>query len=153
MGAVPGGDDQSVGFGGGFVMMGSTSLVEDALRAADRGRGGPSLLDDDGYRNAVRAVTAPKTVSWGVMNVVEYVAYFMRMDIMTKELEIEQFTQWDPEYAEELQRELDEMGDEPWRKFDIDSLHEYIGPVTWELRATDAGFVGRYLVMPPQEDN
>ncbi len=145
---APGGETFSIGFGRGFIMAGQTSLVEDALRAGGAGE----LGENPGYRQALGAMRAPRSVSWGVMDLVQYAAYFMKVDLMAKELEIEQFRQWDPEYAAELERELEEMAAEPWRDFDVNELNEYMGPVTWEIRATDSGFEGRYLVLAPGEE-
>jgi len=144
------GESLSIGFGSGYVMLGATPMVEDALRAGGRD-GGPALTDDAGFRRALGIVTAPRSVSWGVMNVVDYLQYMMRMDMMTKEMEIQQFKQWDPEYAAELQQELDDMAKEPWRDFDVEIIDKYVGPVAWEIRATDEGFAARYMVLGPQK--
>ncbi len=147
--AMPQADGFSIGFGAGYVMAGNTSLVEDALRAGARS-GMPNLADDPAFQRAARAVTAPRSVAWGVVNVVEYLEYFKNLDTMIQEQVLQQMQQFDPAYAQELAAEFAAQPQAPWKDFDLAIIDRYLGPLAWELRARENGFVGRYLVLEPE---
>jgi len=150
-GGMQGGDGYSIAFGGGYVMLGNTSVVEDALRAAARGDM-PNLRDDPAYRRALRALKAARSIGWGVIRVVDYLEYFQDLGSMANEQAIEQMKQWDPDYARELQRELADKPERPWEDFDLQMLNRYLGPVSWEVRSREDGFVGKYIVLEPEEE-
>jgi len=140
-----------VGFGGGYVMIGSTSAVEDGLRASAQANMSV-LVDDPAYRRAVRALSAPRSVGWGVMSIVEYLDYFKSIGTMVREHAIEQAKEWDPEYARQMEQELAAEPVMPWDEFDVRMLDRYVGPISWEIRSLDDGFVMRYMVLAPDDD-
>ncbi len=145
-----GGEGFSIGFGGGYVMIGNTSAVEDGLRAtanADM----PELVDDPAYRRAVRALSAPRSIGWGVMSMVDYVDYFKNLSTMMQVQMLEQMKEWDPEYAREMEEEFAAEADMPWENFDAEMLERYVGPISWEIRDHTDGFVVRYVVLAPEE--
>ena len=146
-----GGEGFSIGFGGGYVMIGNTSAVEDGLRASARADM-PGLLDDPGYRRAVRALSAPRSVGWGVMSVVDYVDYFKNLGTMINDQMLEQMKEWDPEYARQMEEEFAAEPDMPWENFDVKMLDRYMGPISWEIRSRDDGFVVRYMILAPDDD-
>ena len=154
MGGGMGGMDAegfSIGFGGGYVMLGNTSAVEDGLRATAKADM-PALVDDAGYRRAVRALSAPRSIGWGVMSLVDYMDYFINLGEMVNEQVIEQMKEWDPEYARQMQEELAAEPAMPWEDFDVRMLDDYVGPISWEIRSRDDGFVVRYMVLAPEDD-
>ncbi len=151
MGDGMGGEGFSVGFGGGYVMIGNTSAVEDGLRASAQADM-PGLVDDPGYRRAVRALSAPRSVGWGVMSMVDYVDYFKNLGSMVQEQMLEQMKEWDPEYARQMEQEFAAEPDMPWENFDVRMLDRYMGPISWEIRSSDDGFVVRYMVLAPDDD-
>ena len=142
---MPAGDaaDLSIGFGGGHVMIGSTALVEDALRATSR-KGAPTLADDPAYRRALRLAPDDAVVAWGVANLVDYVEFFRDSEELREREMIRQLRQWNPEYAQQMEAELRAKEPAPWKEFDIALLRRYVGPLVWQLRSTDDGFVGTY---------
>lgn len=148
--AGAGGDGFSIGFGGGYVMLGNTSVVEDALRTGGKA-GMPTLADDPAYRRAIRALTAPQAVGWGVVNIPEYLAYFKDYMDLSQQYLLDQMEQWNPEYAAEMRAEMEAEPPMPWERLDIDALKRYIGPISWQLRARDDGFVGKYFLLEPDE--
>lgn len=140
MGAmVPGMEGFAIGFGGGWVMAGNTSVVEDGLRAAGDGQA-PTIAGEPVYKRALR-VLAGRPVAWGVANIIDHMEYFIALDEMVQEQMIEQWRQWDPEYARELERELAAQPDAPWADLDPEMLRKYLGPISWDVRAVDEGFV------------
>lgn len=151
MGAGMGGEGFSFGFGGGFVMFGNTSAVEDALRSTARADM-PQLGDDSAYKHALRVLSAPRSVGWGVMNVVDYLDFFKNLGPMLESEMLEQVKEWDPEYAQELERERAAEPEMPWENFDVKMLDRYVGPLSWEIRSREDGFVVRYMVLGPEED-
>ncbi len=146
-----GGEGFSVGFGGGYVMIGNTSAVEDGLRASAKADM-PGLVDDPAYRRAVEALSAPRSVGWGVMSMVDYVDYFKNLGTMVNEQVLEQMKEWDPEYARQMEQELAAEPDMPWENFDVGMLDRYVGPISWEVRSREDGFVVRYMVLAPEDD-
>jgi hypothetical protein len=151
-GMMPGdGDGFSIGFGGGYVMLGTTSMVEDALRSAG-GADVPTLADDPAHERAIGALSETRVVAWGVIDVVDYVDFFTDVGELTQRQMIEQVKQWDPEYAEEMLRELDAREAMPWEALDPELLRQYLGPVAWQVQARQDGFVGKYLLLAPVEE-
>ncbi len=146
-----GGEGFSIGFGGGYVMIGNTSAVEDGLRASAQADM-PVLVDNPVYRRAVRSLSAPRSVGWGVMSVVDYVDYFKSLGTMLNQQRIEQMKEWDPEYARQMEQEIADEPAMPWDDFDVRMLDRYIGPISWEIRSRDDGFVVRYMILAPDED-
>ena len=151
MGGGMDGEGFSVGFGGGYVMIGNTSVVEDGLRASARADM-PGLVEDPGYRRAVQALSAPRSVGWGVMSILDYLDYFKNLATMVTEQHIDQIREWDPEYARQMEQELAAEPDMPWENFDVRMLERYLGPISWEIRSLDDGFVVRYMVLAPGDD-
>jgi hypothetical protein len=145
------GEGFSVGFGGGYVMIGNTSVVEDGLRASAKADM-PGLDDNPGFRRAVGALSAPRSVGWGVMSIVDYLDYFKSLGAMINEQEIEQVKEWDPEYARQLEQALAAEPDMPWEDFDVAMLNRYLGPISWEIRSLDDGFMVRYMILAPDDD-
>ena len=148
MGEGMGGEEFSIGFGGGYVMIGNTSAVEDGLRASARADL-PGLVDNPAYRRAVRSLSAPRSVGWGVMSMVDYVDYFKNLGTMLNKQVIEQMKEWDPEYARQMEQEFADGPGMPWDDFDVGMLDRYVGPIAWEIRSLDDGFVVRYRVLAP----
>jgi hypothetical protein len=140
----------AIGFGGGYVMLGTTSLVEDALRIGGQA-GMPTLADDPAHERAIDALPVSRVVAWGVVDLVDYVEFFTEFSALTQAQLIEQMKQWDPEYAEEMQRELEAAEPGPWKGIDAKLLRQYIGPISWQVQAREDGFVGKYLLLAPAE--
>ncbi len=90
-------------------------------------------------------------MAWGVVDIVDYVEFFTDIGKLTQQQLIEQMKQWDPEYADELQQELDAQEPMPWDRLDPKLLRQYFGPVSWQVQARDNGFVGKYLLLEPAE--
>lgn len=149
--AGAGGDGFSIGFASGYVMLGTTGLVEDALRATGR-KDLPTLSDDPDFARAMHVLDEQRTVGWGVVNILDYLAYFKDFEALMQEQMIEQMKQWDAEYAQEMQAEFDAQPAPPWRDFDLETLKRYIGPASWQMRAREDGFVGTYYLLAPKVD-
>ncbi|MCH8342999.1 MAG: hypothetical protein IH983_03325 [Planctomycetes bacterium] len=140
-----GGDGFSIGFGGGYLMIGTTSLVEDALRATGQA-GMPSLGDDPAFQQAIRALPAEGVVSWGLANTVDYIEFLKEVIVILQRQEIEQMKLWNPEYAKEMEDELAAKPPPPWRQFDMEILKRYLGPMAWQVHSDPDGFVGTYYL-------
>ncbi len=151
---MPGGDQEglSIGFGGGYVMIGATSMVEDALRAAGR-QGLPTLADDGAMRRAIQALPGRSAIAWGLMNVVDYLEYFKNFNAMIQDQMLGQMREFDPRMAEQMEAELAAGEQFPLDEIDLELLKRYMGPVAWQIRAHDEGFVGSsYLFEAPAQD-
>jgi hypothetical protein len=148
-GMMPGeGEGFSIGFGAGYVMLGTTSMVEDGLRSAGEADL-PTLADDPVHRRAIGALSETRVVAWGVVDLLDYVEFFVDLGDLTQRQLIERMAQWDPEYAEEMRRELEAQPPLPWEEFDVTLLRQYLGPVSWQVQARPDGFVGKYLLLAP----
>jgi hypothetical protein len=139
----------SIGFGPGHVFLGTTTLVEDALRAGGEKR--PTLADDADAADAMAALDDGDLVAWGVLDLVDYVEFFADFDRLMEEQMIEQMREWDPEYADEMRREMEARGPRLWERISPQLLRTYLGPMSWEIKADGRGFVGRYLLLEPAE--
>ena len=145
------GEGFSIGFGGSYVMLGNTSVVEDGLRAMARADM-PGLEDDPAYRRALRAMSSPRSVGWGVVDLVDYIEYFKGLGSMANKKVLEQMKQWDPDGARQMEQDFADAGELPWANFDVRTLDRYMGPLAWEIRSRDDGFVMRYVVMEPESE-
>ncbi len=146
---MPGGEGFSIGFGGGYVMLGNTSVVEDGLRAMARADM-PGLDDDPAYRRALRAMSSQRSVGWGVVDLVDYIEYFKGLGSMMNRQVLQRMKQWDPDDARQLEHDFADVPELPWANFDVRTLDRYMGPLAWEIRSRDDGFVMRYVVMQPE---
>ena len=155
MPAMPGVDQEglSIGFGGGYVMIGATSMVEDALRAAGR-QGLPTLADDGAMRRAIRALPGRSAIAWGLMNVVDYLEYLKNFNAMMQDQMLGQMREFDPRMAEQMEAGRAAQKQFPLDEIDLELLQRYLGPVAWQIRAHDEGFVGSsYLFEALAQDN
>ncbi len=151
---MPGGDQErlSIGFGGGYVMIGATSMVEDALRATGR-QGLPTLADDVAMRRAIRALPGRNAIAWGLMNVVDYLEYFKNFNAMIQDQMLGQMREFDPRMAAQMEAEQAAREQFPLDEIDLELLKRYLGPVAWQIRAHEEGFVGSsYLFEAPAQD-
>ncbi|MHC4447504.1 MAG: hypothetical protein ACYSXF_06975, partial [Planctomycetota bacterium] len=145
---VEGGGGFSIGFGGGHVMIGSTGLVEQALRSAGR-RQVAKLGDDPAVRRARRALPAGPNVGWGIFNPIEYMELFSELDRLVQREMIEQVRRMNPQEAAQIEAELRRQpARAPW---DADLLSRHVGPLVWQLQATEDGFVGTYYLLAGEE--
>jgi hypothetical protein len=134
-----GGEDISIGVGGGHMFVGAGKVVEDALRAGSR-KGGATLAEDPEFKRVQRALKAPKNVAWGMLNLGSYLEYMKEMP----DLFMKQAVAGNPDLA-------GMMADEgpAWDGFDVKAIAKYLGPVCWEVRSQPDGFAGRYLLLAP----
>ena len=145
---VEGGGSFSIGFGGGHVMIGSTGLVEQALRSVGR-RQVAKLGDDPAVRRARRALPAGPNVGWGIFNPIEYMELFSELDRLVQREMIEQVRRMDPQEAAQIEAEMRRQpARAPWN---ADLLSRHVGPLVWQLRATEDGFVGTYYLLAGEE--
>ncbi len=145
----------SVGFGGGYVTLGTTSMVEDALRSGSSGGGGrgrrAGLADDPGYARAMKVLPEQGVVAWGVASIVDYLEYVRDLEPLMHEQIIAEARQWDPEMAKEMEAEMAKSKDTPWAKFDMKHLRRFIGPASWAARSTEDGYVLKGYLLPAQD--
>jgi hypothetical protein len=146
----PQADGFSIGFGAGYAFAGTTSMVEDCLRSSGRDDM-PGFADNPAFKRALRALPPGDSVAWGDTDIVEYLEYIKVIDLLMQEQMIEQMEMWNPEYADEMRREMEAQPPPPWRDFDIDIVRRYVGPTAWDMRVDDDGFICTMSVMPAEE--
>jgi len=139
----------SIGISSGYVFMGTTPSVEQALRSVGASDAA-TLAEAAGFRRAVDALHHERVVAWGygdVVNSMEVEAEIVRqqMEQLQQELETE-----DPELAEEImEMQMGPLGEMAhWLdEVDYELLREYFGPVAWEVVATEEGFIARSYLL------
>lgn len=148
-------DGMSVGFGGGYVTIGTTSMVEDALRSGASSGGGRSrgggLGDDPGFARAMKALPEQGVVAWGVASIVDYLEYMRDLGPLKHAQIIDEARAMDPEMAKEMEAELAKSRETPWAKLDMKHLRRFIGPVSWAARSTEDGYVLKGYLLGAEE--
>ncbi|MCP3902089.1 MAG: hypothetical protein GY715_00515, partial [Planctomycetes bacterium] len=138
----------ALGLGGGYLFTGPRSSVEQALRSIGDARG-DTLDDDPDFARAMGTLEHGQVVGWGYTNVVEMINGAVRTgelqmqqirnavanaeaEAMPGDMDMEDFAHMD--LAGSMLGDL--LGD-----VDVDLLRRHLGPATWEMTATDQGFL------------
>lgn len=145
----------SLGIGGGFVLIGPTSAVEQGLRATSQ-PGGASLASSSEFQRAIATLSKDGVVAWGYTDTIDSMeaslaAQREQIESMIKQMR-EEAEMWGDEDAdikgiqdrmEERMRESMKM----WNDIDFNLLRQHIGPSAWEVRSTENGFVMRAYML------
>lgn len=140
MGGVPP-QAMSLGIGGGFVVLGTTPSVEQALRSTGQVPGGAAGLAAEKQFQRATAVLSPEPlVAWGYSDTIASMEATMVVQRESMQKTIEQMRQWDPETAQEMEESMaKQMGF--LNKLDFALMRRYIGPASWQVRSTNDGFI------------
>lgn len=141
----------SIGITGGYVVIGPSTSVEQALRSTGEDAG---LAEEPIFQTASAALPDHPVVGWGVsdsVSAIELAVQEMMQAQEQMEAAIEEMRAIDPALAEEM------LGDQPpifelLENLDFDLLREHIGPTAWEFVSTDDGFIIRSYLLAPQAE-
>lgn len=135
---MPGGGP-AIGIGAGYVFLGTDLPVQQALRSAGQSDV-PTLAGEPDFRSAVAGLAADDVIGWGFVETVNSLEGSMVVSRLQQQQMIKDIRQWDPEMADEM---ADEMVDplKNWDEQSLEELRELIGPLAWQVRSTDFGFV------------
>jgi hypothetical protein len=161
---VPGMDmgPMSLGIGGGFIVIGSTPAVEQALRATGQS-GAASLFTEPDYQRAAAALKDANPIAWGysdtissLESTIEAQKHSMRESMKQMEETMRDMDDEDAESAKHIkdymQRQMDSM--KIWDDIDFNLLRQHIGPQVWQVLSNDDGFVVKaYLMAAKKADN
>lgn len=135
----------SLGIGGGFVLIGPTTGVEQALRASSQ-TGVASLSSDANFQKAVATLSADPAVAWGYSLTTDTIEASMKGRKAADMRTIEDIKEFDPDGAADYQKEIEQTY-KVLDAFDFDLLRKYMGPSVWQIRATEDGFVGNFYML------
>jgi len=143
--------EMAVGIGGQMVMIGETRSVEAGLRAIGRDDAG-GLTENESYQRAMALLNVDEAVAWGYTDVTTTLEAGVQQQIAGQRSMIEEFREFDPDYADELERELEsQMG--ALEAMDWDFVRRYVGPAVWTLRSVDNGYVTRAYILGKATDD
>ncbi len=148
---MPRGIELAIGLGSGHLFVGDLQSVENALRAA-ADLDAPKLADEQRFKDAV-AVTRGAGMGftwadlerslayekWKLDNIAEITRAQYR-DLFGDDPDMQDFIEEQAEMAAEAAPELP----------DLDAVFEHLGDTVVEIRATEEGFSGRWLVLRPR---
>lgn len=145
----------SLGIGGGFLLIGPTSAVEQGLRASGE-PGGASLASNSDFQRATGTLARDAVVAWGYSDTVDAAEMTVAVQKHTMEQHMRQMReeaeQWETEDEEEansikemLEQQEKQMRDamKIWDKINFDLLRRYIGPASWQITSGEDGFTMR----------
>ncbi len=135
----------SLGIGGGFLFLGTSVGVEQALRTTGQ-KHLAGLADDEEYQRAISALADGLQVGWGYSDYLTSLEVTRQVARKTMKESIEQMEEFDPEMAAEMKEELEEAGN-VLDKLDVKLLKRFLGPSSWSVRSTDRGFVMTTLLL------
>jgi hypothetical protein len=145
----------SLGIGGGFVLIGPTTAVEQGLRATSE-PGGASLTSSADFQRAIATLSKEGSVAWGYSDTIDSLEANLavqreRMEQMIKQMR-EDAEEWGDEDADMkgIQDRIEAQMRESlkrWDDIDFNLLRQHIGPGAWEVRSIDSGFVMRAYLL------
>ncbi len=135
----------SIGLGGGYLVIGDSEAVEQALRAVGS-KDTPSLGDDATFQYAARSLPQSNMLGWGFVNTMADYEYsrataselFQELDMMAMQAGNDVNTD---KFAAIMKKLMDDMPPE--------LLAEFIGPNAMELHSTDNGIVFKSYQLGP----
>jgi len=133
----------AIGIGGGYMFVGMEPIVQQALRSAGQADQ-PTLSGEPAFDRAVNALSEDDVIAWGFTDVGPAMEMQMKSMKLQQQQQIEQMRQWDPEFADEMARDMADPT-KHWDDDDWTRLRELIGPQVYEMRSTDTGFVMRFF--------
>jgi hypothetical protein len=137
----------SIGIGGGFVVIGENSSVENMMRTVGQA-GRSALADEDLFARAVAALPEQPSVAWGYLNVVDQMEYTQIAAVEQQKQMLAQMREWDPEFAAEMEKDMQEQS-EMLQKLSPELLRRYLGPAAWQIFPTEEGYAGSYFWLEP----
>lgn len=147
---LPMGGGMSFSVGAGWLFVGSTAAVEDALRESSNPNR-PKLADDAAFQAATRAVAAPAIMhSWTRLRpTLEFAAWTAAN---YDKILIEQVRGFglDPEEEKEyIEMMRESMPADAQTPVPVDAILQHLGDTIGDLRATPEGFVGQGILLRP----
>lgn len=138
MGGMMAEDLPSLGIGGGYLFVGQTVGVEQALRTVSGD--GSGLAADQAFARATALLPSRPIIAWGFSQTVDTMEAQLKAQQLAADAMMQEMREQFPEHAAEFEQDpAMEMIDE----MDFDLLRQYIGPTVWYVETTDEGFVGR----------
>ncbi len=152
---VPGMDmgPMSLGIGGGYILLGATSSVEQGLRSTSQ-PGNAGLASNTDYQRAVAALSKEGVVAWGYTNTVDALESSLAVQRAAMEEDMKAMMEDmnaegedGGEDAKAFQAHMEEQMKQSTKMFDLmdfNLLRQHIGPAAWQVQSTEDGFVMRW---------
>jgi hypothetical protein len=142
---MPDGQTMSIGIGGGFVLIGPTTSVEQTLRATSEPAQATIAANAD-FQRAIATLQSQESIAWGYSDTVDALEATVAVEKAKVRKMIDDIREDDPEFAQEMEADLKKDW-EVLDKFDFNMLRNYIGPTAWQIRSTPDGFEGNFYML------
>lgn len=142
----------SIGVSNGYVASGDSKLVEQAMRSMGQ-KDLPSIAENPSYKAAAAAMGNDPVISWGVIDLAARWEFERQMlqeyGKDDSKLDNAMGRADDSDVAKRIGYKLPANMNDTLKSIDGAMVAKYMGPFTWSMKSTDAGFVTRAWVMQP----
>ena len=133
----------AIGIGGGYLVIGTDEAVENAMRSGND-RKKASVADEKFFSTGRRALPGGAVVGWGVIDMISQMKYSLEMAEMMADAPM------NDEFGDDFARaQMDKVDEVLNKMFEPEQMKRYFGPVIWDLRSRDDGYVFKFYALPP----
>ena len=139
--------EYSIAVGGGYVFVGSSNNVENALRAIanpKENRASPA------NNMALSQLGIVKSASWGYGDIAKYLEVKMAMEKATIDKMLAEMESFDPLMAEEMREEFTQESD---LSDVLRIVTSYMGQMAWNVQSDDNGLTCHVTMLSPSVQN
>jgi hypothetical protein len=139
--------EMSLAVGGGYAFLGSTNLVENALRSVANPKDAKAARSENG---ATSRLSQKDVSSWGYLDIRKSIEIQTAMSEKMAEGMFEEMEAFDPEMAAEMKSEFEQQS--AMQKKIVDTITSLLGPMAWDLTADDTGLTAHAVMLKPTTD-
>ena len=146
----------SVGIGFGNVFIGPDAAVENALRQAEQAGKTPGLVDEEGFKDSMRALgDSGLSFTWtSLSETIDYLEWQQdNIDAIIDQQVQAMFGDFDDEEFKNQMRESMREQFKPLETFPaFDTIRDIYGDMVGDMRVTDEGLRGRFYLLRADEE-
>jgi len=135
----------SIAVGGGYLLVGNSNSVENALRAIANPKESKS---NHGMNAAVDLLSSGNFSGWGYGDPLKNLEIQTAVNEESNEAFFAEMEEYDPEMAAEMR--ADAAGGNPLQDSIIKSLSLFLGPMSWNMSTDDKGFTAEVIMLKTQ---
>jgi hypothetical protein len=135
----------SIAVGGGYLLVGNSNSVENALRAIANPKESKS---NHGMNAAVDLLSSGNFSGWGYGDPLKNLEIQTAVIEESNEAFFAEMEEYDPEMAAEMR--ADAAGGNPLQDSIIKSLSLFLGPMSWNMSTDDKGFTAEVIMLKTQ---
>jgi hypothetical protein len=139
--------EMSIAVGGGYAFLGSTNLVENALRSVANPKDAKAARTEYG---ATSHLSQKDVSSWGYLDIRKSIEIQTAMSNKMAESMFEEMEAFDPEMAAEMKSEFEQQS--AMQNKIVETITSLLGPMAWDLTADDTGLTAHAVMLTPAMD-